>query len=104
MKQNAIIVELFTIPQAACDLDKAKWTQAGEMIKKQLESKFGENIIFTHIEFMSEKWFANPKANNILGNGDINFPFVLVNGEITSGEKKINVSKVIRAIQQKLQA
>ncbi|HEY5589382.1 MAG TPA: hypothetical protein VIK55_00030 [Paludibacter sp.] len=100
MKQNVIIVELFTIPQAACDSGKANWTQVGEMIKRQLTNKFGEAISFSHIEFMSEQWFANPKASELLESGEINFPFVLVNGEIASADKKINVSKVTRAILQ----
>jgi len=103
MKQNVIIVELFTIPQAACDSGKANWTQVGEMIQRQLTIKFQDAISFTHIEFMSEQWFANPKASELLESGEINFPFVLVNDKIASADKKINVSKVTRAIQQKLQ-
>ncbi len=103
MKQNVIIVELFTIPQAACDSGKANWTQVGEMIQRQLTIKFQDAISFSHIEFMSEQWFANPKASELLENGEINFPFVLVDGEIANADKKINVSKVTRAIQQKLQ-
>lgn len=103
MDNNHIIVELFTIPQAACDSEKANWTQVGEMVKNQLDTKFGKSIEFKHVEFMSEQWFANPKASEVLESGEVNFPFVLVNGEIASADKKINVSKVTRAIQQKLQ-
>lgn len=103
MDNNHIIVELFTIPQAACDSGKANWTQVGEVVKSQLQTRFGKLIEFKHVEFMSEQWFANPKASEVLESGEVNFPFVLVNGEIASADKKINVSKVIRAIQQKLQ-
>lgn len=103
MDNNHIIVELFTIPQAACDSGKANWIQVGEMVKNQLDTRFGQSIEFKHIEFMSEQWFANPKASEVLESGEVNFPFVLVNGEIASADKKINVSKVTRAIQQKLQ-
>lgn len=103
MDNNHIIVELFTIPQAACDSGKANWIQVGEMVKNQLDTRFGQSIEFKHIEFMSEQWFANPKASEVLESGEVNFPFVLVNGEIASADKKINVSRVTRAIQQKLQ-
>lgn len=99
---NYITVELFTVPQAACDSSKANWTQVGEMIKNQLRVRFKNTISFNHIEFMTEKWFANPRASEILENGNINFPFVLVDGEIASAGKKINISQVIRTIQQKI--
>lgn len=103
MEAKPILVELFTIPQATCDLGKANWIQVGEMVKNQLETRFGNSIEFRNIEFMSEQWFENKIAQEMLENGEVNFPFVLVDGEITSAEKKINVSKVIRAIQVKLQ-
>ena len=103
MNTKIFMVELFTIPQAACDSGKANWTQVGEMVKNQLETRFGESIEFKHIEFMSEQWFENQKAQEMLENVEVNFPFVLVDGEIASADKKINVSKVIRAIQVKLQ-
>jgi len=103
METKSFLVELFTIPQAACDSGKANWTQVGEMVKNQLETRFGKFIEFMHIEFMSEQWFENQKAQEMLEKGEVNFPFVLVDGEIASADKKINVSKVIRAIQVKLQ-
>jgi hypothetical protein len=103
METKHISVELFTIPQAACDSSKANWTQVGEMVKNQLETRFGKFIEFKHIEFMSGRWFENQKAQEMLEKGEVNFPFVLVDGEIASADKKINVSKVIRAIQVKLQ-
>jgi hypothetical protein len=103
MVTKSFLVELFTIPQAACDSGKANWTQVGEMVKNQLETRFGNSIEFRHIEFISEQWFENKKAQEILESGEVNFPFVLVDGEIASADKKINVSKVNRAIQFKLQ-
>jgi hypothetical protein len=103
MVTKSFLVELFTIPQAACDSGKANWTQVGEMVKNQLETRFGNSIEFRHIEFISEQWFENKKTQEILESGEVNFPFVLVDGEIASADKKINVSKVNRAIQFKLQ-
>lgn len=103
METKTFLVELFTIPQAACDSGKANWIQVGEMVKNQLETRFGESIEFKHVEFMSEQWFENQKAQEMLENGEVNFPFVLVDGEIASADKKINVSKVNRAIQLKIQ-
>lgn len=103
METKPVLVELFTIPQAACDSGKANWQQIGEMVRKQLETKFGDAIDFKHIEFMSEQWFEYPKAQELLENGNLNFPFILVNGEIASADKKINVSKVLKAVQLKLQ-
>ena len=103
MEKKTMLVELFTIPQAACDSGKANWIEVGEMVKNQLQTKFGYSIEFRHIEFMSGQWFENKKAQEMLENGEVNFPFVLVDGEIASADKKINVSKVTRAIQVKLQ-
>ena len=103
METKPFLVELFTIPQAACDSGKANWTQVGEMVKNQLETRFGKSIEFEHIEFMSGQWFENQKAQEMLENGEVNFPFVLVDGEIASADKKINVSKVNRTIQLKIQ-
>lgn len=103
MEPKLLLVELFTIPQVACDSSKANWAQAAEMVKNQLETRFETAISFKHIEFMSNPWFEHQKAQDMLENGEVNFPFVLVDGEIASAEKKINVSKVNRAIQQKLQ-
>ena len=103
METKSILVELFTIPQAACHPGKANWLQVTEMVKKQLETRFGNVIEFKHIEFMSELWFEGQKAQIFLEKGDVNFPFVLVDGKIACAEKKINVSKVNRAIQLKLQ-
>jgi hypothetical protein len=41
MSQESIKVELFTIPQAACDASKANWQQVAQMVARQLETKFG---------------------------------------------------------------
>lgn len=103
METKTFLVELFTIPQAACDSGKANWIQVVEMVKNQIETRFGKLIEFKHIEFMSEQWFENQKAQEMLENGQVNFPFVLVDGEIASTDNKINVSKVNRAIQLKIQ-
>lgn len=102
METKPVMVELFTIPQAACDSGKANWEQVAVMIRNLLETKFGSAISFKHIEFMSGQWFEHQQAQEILENGTVNFPFVLVDGEIACADKKINVSKVNRAIQQKL--
>ncbi len=103
METKIVLVELFTIPQAACDSGKANWQQVGELVRKQLEIKFGGAIGFKHIEFMSDQWFENTRAQGLLENANIDFPFVLVNGKIACADKKINVSKVIKAIQLILQ-
>ncbi len=96
------MVELFTIPQAACNSGKANWEQVAVMVRNQLETKFGSAIVFKHIEFMSRQWFEHLKAQEYLENGMGNFPLVLVDGEIACADKNINLSKVNKAIQQKL--
>ncbi|MCX6220954.1 MAG: hypothetical protein NTZ69_08190 [Bacteroidia bacterium] len=102
MGTKQILVELFTIPQAACNSGKANWTQTGELVKTQLVTRFGKAIEFRHIEFMSEQWFENQKAQEMLENSEVNFPFVLVDREIASADKKINLSGISRAIQLKI--
>lgn len=103
METKPILVELLSIPQAACNSGKANWEQVAEMVRNQLETKFGAAIDFKHIEFMSGQWFEHQKAQELLENGKVNFPFVLVGGEIACADKKINVSKITKAIQLKLQ-
>ena len=103
METRTVLVELFTIPQAACDSGKANWKQVAEIVKNQIASRFGEVFVFSHIEFMSEQWFKHLKAQEMLEKNEVIFPFVLVDSEIACADKKINVSKVNRAIQLKLQ-
>lgn len=102
MERKPILTELFTIPQAACNSGKANWIQTGEMIKNLINTRFGSAVEFNHIEFMSGQWFQNSKAQEMLENGNVNFPFVLVDGEIACSEKKINISKIINTIQLKI--
>lgn len=93
-----ILTEIFTIPQAACDSSKANWQEVVQMIRRQIEKKFGEAVQVKHIEFMSGEWFNHSRAQQLLEKGEVNFPFVLVNGEIACADKKINVSKITKSI------
>ena len=102
METGKIHVVLYTIPQAACDQNKMNWSDVASLLKNQLENVLQGHVVFKHIEFMSEQWFENQKAQKMLENGDVNFPFVLVNGEIASAEKKINISKIRNYIDQVL--
>lgn len=102
MEKGIIRIEIFTIPQAACDVSKANWQQVAQMVISQLKARFGETISAKHIEFMSPEWFEHDKAQKILATGGINFPFVLVNGEIACADKKINIPKINRAINELL--
>jgi len=102
MDTDLIHVELFTIPQAACDSGKANWTKVSEMVKNQLQTKFGNSIEFKHVEFMSEQWFNHDIAQHIIEKGEVNFPFVLVDNEIACADKKINIPKISRAINKLL--
>ncbi len=89
-----ILTEIFTIPQAACDSAKANWQQVAQMVSRQLETKFGETVQVKHIEFMSGEWFNHIAAQQLLEKEEVNFPFVLVNGELACADKKINVPKI----------
>jgi len=87
---------LYTIPQAACDQKKMSWNDAASLLKNQMESVFHDMVDFKHIEFMSREWFADANAQSLLEAGSVNFPFVLVNGEVACSEKKVNISKIRR--------
>lgn len=99
MDTKQIKVEIYTIPQAACDANKANWEQTAQMVGRQLKTKFGEAIQVQHIEFMSPEWFQREHAQKFLESGEINFPFVLVNEEVACADKKINISKINKVIQ-----
>ncbi len=100
--KKPILTEIFTIPQAACDSTKANWQQVVQMISHQLEIKFGEAVQVKHIEFMSGEWFNHIIAQQLLEKEEVNFPFVLVNGELACADKKINIPKINKLIQSKI--
>lgn len=105
MENNKIQVGLYTVPQVACSSGKIIWRDVAMMVKNQLNTAFPEKIFFEHIEFMSEAWFDSSQATaqSLLESGRVNFPFVLVNGEVASADKKVNISAIRRHIQSLLQ-
>lgn len=100
--ENKINVTLYTVPQEACDSQKMSWYDVAGMVEKQLNRSFNENINFGHVEFMNQKWFDDERAQALLESGEVNFPFVLVNGEVACAEKKVNLPKIKRVIQNKI--
>ena len=102
MNPIPVKVILYTIPIAACDSDKMSWNDVAMLVKNQLRTAFGEKVGFVHMEFMSPEWFTDGQAQPLLESGEVNFPFVLVNGEVACSDKKVNVSKVRRCVQSKL--
>lgn len=102
MSTEKLHIILYTIPQAACDQKKMSWNDVASLLRTHLERTFKESVIFEHIEFMSNQWFSDPEAQGLLEKGTVNFPFVLVNGEVACNEKKVNISKVRRFAEEKL--
>jgi hypothetical protein len=51
---------------------------------------------------MTEQWFDDADAQRLLEAGSVNFPFVLVNGEVACSEKKVNISKIRRFAESKI--
>lgn len=96
MDTKKLRITLYTIPQAACDQKKMSWTDVASLLKNQMEHVFQNIVIFEHIEFMSVQWFEDETAQVLLEKGTVNFPFVLVNGEVACSEKKVNISKIRR--------
>jgi hypothetical protein len=94
-----IQVDLYTIPQAACGLNKMTWFDVAALLKSNLEKSFPDQLAFLHVEFMSQEWFADAKAQELLESQLVNFPFVLVNGEIACSEVKVNISRIRKFIQ-----
>jgi hypothetical protein len=102
MISDKIQIVLYTIPQAACDQKKMGWNDVASLVKNQMENAFHEIVVFKHIEFMTVQWFADTNAQSLLENGTVNFPFVLVNGEVACSEKKVNISKIRRFVESKI--
>ncbi len=98
--ENKINVTLYTVPQEACDSQKMSWCDVAGMVEEQLSRSFNDNIKFGHVEFMDQKWFDDERAQALLESGEVNFPFVLVNGEIACADKKVNLPKIKRVIHQ----
>lgn len=93
-----IQVSLYTIPQAACGINQISWADVAAMLKSHLERHFPGELLFSHVEFMSAEWFADPAAQALLESHAVNFPFVLVNGEVACAEAKVNISRVRKHI------
>jgi hypothetical protein len=104
MTSEKLHITLYTIPQAACDQKKMSWNDAVSLLKNQMENVFQNKVDFKHIEFMSELWFSDDNAQGLLEKGLVNFPFVLVNGEVVCSEKKVNISKIRRFAESKFPA
>ena len=102
MDTKTLNIILYTIPQAACDQKKMSWNDAASLVKNQLENVFHEMVVFRHIEFLTEQWFTDANAQSLLEAGSVNFPFVLVNDEVACSEKKVNISKIRRFAELKL--
>lgn len=102
MNKEKLHITLYTIPQAACDQKKMSWNDAASLLKNQMEYVFQNMVDFKHIEFMSDLWFADDNAQGLLEKGMVNFPFVLVNGEVACSEKKVNISKIRRFAESKI--
>jgi hypothetical protein len=104
MEKDKIHVVLYTVPQVACSPDKIVWQDVAVMIKNQLNTAFPDKVIFKHVEFMSENWFdeSEAAAQSLLETSRVNFPFVLVNGEVASADKKVNISAIRRFIKSLL--
>lgn len=104
MEKDKIQVVLYSVPQVACSSGKIIWKDVAVMLKKQLNTAFPEMISFEHIDFMSEAWFDNSQATaqSLLESGRVDFPFVMVNGEVASADKKVNISAIRRSIQSLL--
>ncbi|MDZ7613963.1 MAG: hypothetical protein U5K51_09915 [Flavobacteriaceae bacterium] len=102
MNTEKLHIALYTIPQAACDQKKMSWNDVAKILEKQMYTSFHDMVSFKHIEFMSEEWFTDTIAQALLESGTVNFPFVLVNGEVACSEKKVNISKIRRFAETKL--
>lgn len=103
MNKDKLQIVLYTIPQAACDQKKMSWYDIAHLVKNQMDNAFPGLVYFSHIEFMSEAWFSDNDAQQLLESGSVNFPFVLVNGEVACSEKKVNIPKIRRFAESKLQ-
>jgi hypothetical protein len=101
-QQGKLQIVLYTIPQAACDQKKMSWNDVAALVKNQMENFFHDAVVFNHVEFMTEKWFTDADAQRLLEAGSVNFPFVLVNGEVACSEKKVNISKIRRFAESKI--
>lgn len=102
MNTEKLHIVLYTIPQAACDHKNMSWSDVASLVKNQMEHIFHDMVVFEHIEFMTGQWFADANAQALLEKRTVIFPFVLVNGEVACSEKKVNISKIRRFAESKI--
>ena len=74
--------------------------EAARMLDNHLSKKLAAAHTFRHIEFMSEAWFADDVAQELMEQEQLKFPFVLVNGVLASKGDKIHMSAVVRKAEE----
>lgn len=96
-----MIVKFVTLPET-CKPDKQSWADVSNLLKNKIETNFKNDVEFQHIEFMSDNWFNDIGLSVLEDNVELKFPFILINNEMFSNGGKVNISKLIKSISERI--
>lgn len=96
-----MIVKFVTLPET-CKPDKQSWADVSNLLQNKIETNFKNEVEFQHIEFMSENWFNDLKLIELSDKIELKFPLILINNEMFSIGDKVNISKLIKNISERI--
>lgn len=96
-----MIIKFITLPET-CKPDKQSWADVGNLLRNKIESNFKNGVEFQHIEFMSDNWFKDFELIALADETELKFPVILINNEMFSNGEKVNISKLIRSISERI--
>ncbi|MFW5706816.1 MAG: hypothetical protein ACOC12_02745, partial [Bacteroidota bacterium] len=93
---------LYTVPQAPCESNQANRPDVAAMLNNRLEQDFPGKTDFRHVEFLEAEWLADRNAQQLLEQGEVNLPFVLVDGETATSGDKVNIARIADIVREKI--
>ncbi len=99
-----MVIKFVILPEANCQPDKQSWADVSKLLKNKFETHFDNDVEFQHIEFMSDIWFDDTELSALADKVELKFPLILIDNELFSNGDKVNISKLIRSISERMVA
>ena len=97
-----MIVRFITLPESKCQPGKQSWADVGNLLRRKIKENFNDKVEFQFIEFMSENWFNDIQLNELSEKIELKFPIILIDNEIFSNGEKVNISKLLKNITDRI--
>ncbi len=77
---------------------KPTWESATDLLRRQLQRRFGEAVSVEYIELFSPRALELPEVLQGIGDESLRLPVVIVNGEVLSSGTKLNEGAIARSV------